>query len=594
MVAKIPLLEGSTDTTSHMAWGFNANIASWSPYHGALYAVTESVCKIVASGAHIDDIRLTLQEYFEKLGTDPSRWGKPFAALLGAFTAQNELRIGAIGGKDSMSGTFNDIDVPPTLVSFAVAPGKATLTVSPEFKDTGSDLYLVTVPRDADHIPDFETLKTYASILYALNTEGKINAIHSLAEGGLAVGLSKMAFGNKIGVNIETNENLFEEKYFNWIIEVKTGEEIPSSLNTQKLGITHSENFLIINGEKICLDTLIEAWSDTLEPIYPTKAEVAHTDLETFTYNGEAKTGNCKLITGNSRPRVIIPCFPGTNSEYDSAKMFNEAGADAHISVFRNLTSKHVEESLAELAKQIRESQILMIPGGFSAGDEPDGSGKFIATVLRNPQVADAVMDLLKNRDGLILGICNGFQALIKTGLVPYGEINNGSVGVPPASATSYATNEATPNHKSQITNHKYSASPTLTFNDIGRHIACYASTRIASTMSPWLAHTQVGDLYNIPFSHGEGKFIASEEDVKALAANGQIATQYTDLTGNPSMAIEHNPNGSVFAIEGITSPCGRVLGKMGHTERRGTNVAKNIPGNKHQPLFKAGVEYFI
>ncbi|MGJ8656802.1 MAG: phosphoribosylformylglycinamidine synthase [Akkermansiaceae bacterium] len=573
MVAKIPVDCGqpsdsanpsnNTDTTSHMAWGFNPNIASWSPYHGALYAVTESVCRIVASGAHIDDIRLTLQEYFEKLGTDATRWGKPFAALLGAFTAQNELRLGAIGGKDSMSGTFNDIDVPPTLVSFAVAPGKASLTISPEFKQAGSEIYLVSVPRDTNHCPDFEILKTHASVLYAKNAEGKINAIHSLAEGGIAVGISKMTFGNKIGAEIQA-EQLYRERYFSWLVEVKPGETLPASLNAQKIGTTHEENSLIVNGDKICLDTLLVAWTGTLETIYPTKATVAHTELDTFSYTGETNQKSANIITG-AKPKVIVPCFPGTNSEYDSAKMFNEAGANATISVFRNLTSKHVEESLTELAQQIKESQILMIPGGFSAGDEPDGSGKFIATVLRNPQVADAVMDLIQNRDGLILGICNGFQALIKTGLVPYGEFRQPSAG-----------------------------QPTLTFNDIGRHIACYATTRIASTKSPWLANTSVGDLHNVPFSHGEGKFIATEADVRALAANGQIATQYTDLTGNPSMAIEHNPNGSVFAIEGITSPCGRILGKMGHTERRGTNVAKNLPGNKHQALFKAGVDYFL
>ena len=491
MVAKIPLLEGNTDTTSHMAWGFNPNIASWSPYHGALYAVTESVCKIVASGAHIDDIRLTLQEYFEKLGKSPSRWGKPFAALLGAFTAQNELRLGAIGGKDSMSGTFNDIDVPPTLVSFAVAPGKASQSVSPEFKATDSTLYLVTTPRDENGCPDFEILKTYASVLYAVNTEGKINAIHSLAEGGIAVGISKMAFGNGIGAKLETSEDLYQERYFNWIVEVKAGETLPDSLNAQEIGTTQSENYIDANGNKLCLDTLLAAWTGTLESTYPTQAVVAHTDLETFSYTGEVSRNTAS--TTIAKPKVIIPCFPGTNSEYDSAKMFNEAGGEAHIEVFRNLTSQHVEESLAALAKQIRESQILMIPGGFSAGDEPDGSGKFIATVLRNPQVADAVMDLLQNRDGLILGICNGFQALIKTGLVPYGEIREPSAG-----------------------------QPTLTFNDIGRHIACYATTRISSNKSPWLANTEIGDLHNIPFSHGEGKFIASEEDVRVLAANGQ------------------------------------------------------------------------
>ena len=566
MVAKIPLLEGNTDTTSHMAWGFNPNIASWSPYHGALYAVTESVCRIVASGAHIDDIRLTLQEYFEKLGNDPARWGKPFAALLGAFTAQSELRLGAIGGKDSMSGTFNDIDVPPTLVSFAVAPGKASLTVSPEFKATDSDVYLITVPRDSNFCPDFEILKTYASVLYASNAEGKINAIHSLAEGGIAVGLSKMSFGNNIGASITSELDLHCERYFNWLVEVKAGESLPASLNAEKLGTTQAEPTLVINDEALAISDLLAAWTGTLEPIYPTQTKVVNTKLETFSYNGESSANKKSAhIVSGAKPKVIIPCFPGTNSEYDSAKMFNEAGAEATISVFKNLTSKHVEESLTQLADHIRSSQILMIPGGFSAGDEPDGSGKFIATVLRNPQVADAVMDLIQNRDGLVLGICNGFQALIKTGLVPYGEIREPSAN-----------------------------DPTLTFNDIGRHIACYATTRIASNKSPWLANTSVGDLHNVPFSHGEGKFIATEEDVRKLAENGQIATQYTDLTGTPSMDIEYNPNGSIFAIEGITSPCGRVLGKMGHTERRGNLVAKNLPGNKHQPLFKAGVGYFL
>ncbi|MFT5882204.1 MAG: phosphoribosylformylglycinamidine synthase [Crocinitomicaceae bacterium] len=569
MVAKIPLIAGNTTTCSYMSWGFNPNIASWSPYHGAVYAVTESVCRIVSAGGRLSDIRLTLQEYFEKLGTDPARWGKPFAALLGAFSVQNELRLAAIGGKDSMSGSFNEIDVPPTLVSFAVAPGKTTLAVSPEFKEAGSDLYLVTTPRDENHIPDFKKLMEIAKALYSSNEAGKINAIHTLAEGGLAVGISKMSFGNKIGAALTLAEGaLFTEGYFNFVVEVKPGTELPSALNAEKIGQTTASETITVAGEILSIDELTAAWTGTLESTYPSNTEVAHTELATFSHECPAKqqksTGNWKLATGNSKPKVIIPCFPGTNSEYDSAKMFNEAGGDAHIEVFRNLTSEQVEESLTTLAEQIRKSQILMLPGGFSAGDEPDGSGKFIATVLRNPIVRDAVMDLIKNRDGLVLGICNGFQALIKTGLVPYGEIRDPQPGA-----------------------------PTLTFNDIGRHIACYATTRIASNQSPWLANTEVDDLHSIPFSHGEGKFYASETEIQQLASNGQIATQYTDFTGAPSMDIRHNPNGSLFAVEGITSPCGRVLGKMGHTERRGQDVAKNIPGDKHQPLFKAGVQYF-
>lgn len=561
MVAKIPLLEGDTTTCSYMSWGFNPNIATWSPYHGALYAVTESVCRIVSAGAHLSDIRLTLQEYFEKLGKEPSRWGKPFAALLGAFTAQNELRLGAIGGKDSMSGSFNDIDVPPTLVSFAVAPGKTELAVSPEFKEVGSDLYLVSVPRDTDHLPDFEKLKEIADILYAVNVEGKVNAMHSLAEGGIAVGISKMAFGNKIGAEVATEQDLYRERYFHFLLEAKAGAELPSALGAEKIGNTIAESVIKVAGEELLLEDLIAAWTGTLESTYPSNAEVAHASLETFSYEGAAEASN---INFGAKPKVIIPVFPGTNCEYDTAKAFRQAGADAETFVFRNLTATHVEESLAGLAEKIAQSNILMLSGGFSAGDEPDGSGKFIATVLRNPRVADAVMSLLKDRDGLALGICNGFQALIKTGLVPYGEIRDPQAGA-----------------------------PTLTFNDIGRHIACYATTRIASNKSPWLANTQVGDLHNIPFSHGEGKFYASEEDVKALAENGQIATQYTDLTGAPSMDIAYNPNGSVYAIEGITSPDGRVFGKMGHTERRGNDIGKNIAGDKHQPLFKAGVAYF-
>lgn len=565
MVAKIPLLDGMTTTCTHMSWGFNPHIASWSPFHGALYAVTESVCRVMASGARLSDIRLTLQEYFEKLGDDPARWGKPFAALLGAFLAQHELRLGAIGGKDSMSGSFNEIDVPPTLVSFAVAPGSTKLTLSPEFKKTGSHISLVSLPRDSEDIPDFKRLKDIARFLHSENEAGKILACHSLAEGGIAAGVSKMSFGNGIGASLSTELDLYRERYFCFLVE--SSSPLTEALEAATIGTTIQAAEIQIGDERIELSSLLDSWTSPLESTYPAQASAAHQEIDTFSHPGKTTGKTAQSIAKNAKPRVLIPTFPGTNCEYDTAKAFREAGAHAETLIFRNLTSNHVEESLRQLAEQIKQSQILMLPGGFSAGDEPDGSGKFIATVLRNPLIADAVMDLINNRDGLILGICNGFQALIKTGLVPYGEIKD------PAPSEQGA--------------------PTLTFNDIGRHIARYATTRIASIKSPWLANCSVGDLHNIPFSHGEGKFYAPIELIRKLADNGQIATQYTDLDGNPSMDIAWNPNGSLYAIEGITSPCGRILGKMGHTERRGEDIAKNIPGNKHQPLFRAGVEYF-
>jgi phosphoribosylformylglycinamidine synthase len=551
MVATLPFLDGQTKICTHMSWGFNANIATWSPYHGAAYAVTESVCRAVASGARLSDIRLTLQEYFPKLGDDSSRWGLPFAALLGAFKAQHELRLGAIGGKDSMSGTFNDIDVPPTLVSFALAPGDTKHVVSPEFKEVGSLISFIEVPRDENQLPNFGTLKEIAATLHGAN----ILAAHTLDHGGIATGLSKMAFGNGIGANIQTDINLHQERFLSFLIESK--EEIDGGI---VIGRTQIEPTIQVGSETLKLGELYDAWTSPLAEIYPETEDPSTSEADTFTSTFESK----RSTTKTKNPKVIIPAFPGTNSEYDSAKAFREAGAQAEIQVFRNLTPQAVEESLSNLAESIRKSQILMLPGGFSAGDEPAGSGKFIATILRSPEVADAVMDLLKNRDGLILGICNGFQALIKTGLVPYGEIREPKPG-----------------------------DPTLTFNDIGRHIARYATTRISSTQSPWLADTQVGDLHNIPFSHGEGKFYANKEDLRNLAATGQIATQYTDLNGQPTMAPDFNPNGSIHAIEGISSPCGRVLGKMGHTERQGPDVGQNISGNLYQPLFRAGVKYF-
>ncbi|BCU78648.1 phosphoribosylformylglycinamidine synthase [Luteolibacter sp. LG18] len=559
MAAKLPLIHGESDTATFMSWGFNPHLSSWSPFHGAVYAVTESVCKAVAAGARLSDIRLTLQEYFPKLGNDAARWGLPFAALLGAFHAQNKLRLAAIGGKDSMSGSFNELDVPPTLVSFALAPGKASRALSPEFKEIGTTVSLVEIPRDAENLPEFEKLKAVAELLHTLNAEGKILSLHAPGHAGLAVALAKMAFGNRIGFE-GTVEDVLRERFVSFVIEHR--EPLPAELEAQEIGRTVEEAVLALPGESYPLDELLSAWTGTLEPIYTTACEPAHPEVETFF--SAARPAAVHSVHSAAKPKVLIPAFPGTNSEYDSARAFNQAGGDAEILVFRNLTSRHVEESLKAFADKIRESNILMFPGGFSAGDEPDGSGKFIATVLRNPRVADAVMDLIKNRDGLILGICNGFQAIIKTGLVPYGEIRDSEADA-----------------------------PTLTFNDIGRHISCYVHTRISSTLSPWLANTQVGDLHTIPVSHGEGKFLATPEVIAALAKNGQIATQYCDEHGNPSMDITVTPNGSMYAIEGITSPCGRVFGKMGHTERRGIEVARNIPGDKHQPLFKAGVTYF-
>jgi phosphoribosylformylglycinamidine (FGAM) synthase-like enzyme/phosphoribosylformylglycinamidine (FGAM) synthase-like amidotransferase family enzyme len=567
MVAKLPLLEGDTDTATFMSWGFDPDLSEQSPFHGAVYAVTESVCKAVAAGARLSDIRLTLQEYFPKLGADPKRWGLPFAALLGAFHAQHSLRLAAIGGKDSMSGSFNELDVPPTLVSFALAPGKASLALSPEFKKTGSMVSLVEVPFDADQLPDFKALQQLAACLHQLNSDGKILSLHHIGRAGIAAALAKMAFGNGIGFNWSAEfipPDLFTPRYFAFLIE--HAEALPT-LEAQVLGHTIAESALILNGESHDLTTLQAAWESTLEPVYPTKPEqmVDCGSKIVDAPHSPSSTSHSALPTRHSKPKVLIPAFPGTNSEYDSAKAFREAGADAEILVFRNLTASHIEESLTTLAEKIRQSQILMFPGGFSAGDEPDGSAKFIATIIRSPRVADAIMDLLQNRDGLILGICNGFQALIKTGLVPYGQIREPSAD-----------------------------SPTLVHNDIGRHISCYANTRIVSTLSPWLSNSKNGDIHAIPLSHGEGKFFASPEVIAGLAHKGQIATHYCDENGVSSMDIAINPNGSLFAIEGITSPCGRVFGKMGHTERSGTQVAKNIPGNKRQPIFEAGVRYFV
>lgn len=566
MVAKLPLLHGETDHATYMSWGFDPHLSEKSPFLGAAYAVTQSVCKAVAAGARLTDIRLTLQEYFPRLGTDPKRWGLPFAALLGAFRAQHELRLAAIGGKDSMSGTFNELDVPPTLVSFALAPGLASLAISPEFKHTGSTVSLVEIPALASGLPDFPTIISTAAAIHRLNQSGKLLAVHHIGTPGIAAALTKMALGNRIGF-IPTDHlhhaDLFSPKYFSFLIEhlEPIGSEL---LHSSEIGKTSPEPTLSIGTESHTLAALQAAFESTLEPIYPTIPESPQKHPTPPIPPQKTLPLHRPSSTSASPPKVLIPTFPGTNSEYDSARAFQRVGAQTHIEVFRNLTASHIEQSIAALAKHISSSQILFIPGGFSAGDEPDGSAKFIATILRNPRISDAISDLLENRDGLILGICNGFQALIKTGLATHGKVIETAAD-----------------------------SPTLIHNDISRHISQYVRTRIANNSSPWLSGMEIGQIHTVPVSHGEGKFFAPPEVITALLENGQIATQYCDLSGNPTMDHPFNPNGSLAAIEGITSPCGKILGKMAHSERWSENVAKNLPEVSNQSIFANGVAYF-
>ncbi len=572
MVAKIPLLKGTTNTSSIMTYGYNPKIGKWSTFHGAMNAVVESVAKLVALGGEYSSARLTFQEYFERLGKNPSSWGKPFAALLGAYYAQTEFEIPAIGGKDSMSGTFKDINVPPTLVSFAVNTQDAGKVVSQEIKKAGSKLVLVEAVEKDYAFPDFDQMKKNFDIITKAIMEGKVLTTYALGFGGLGEALAKMAFGNKIGLELsadfeasmESADDLFRPSYGSIVLEM--AEEDLGLLEgaTYKLiGQTIEVSSIKAFGESVSLSELLKASEGVLESIFPTKASKVITDdirNISFERTGELKKASISI----AKPRVFIPAFPGTNCEYDSARAFERAGAEAKIGVFRNMTYKDIESSIDMMVDEINNSQIIMIPGGFSAGDEPDGSAKFIATVFRNPKIEEAVMKLLNERDGLMIGICNGFQALIKLGLVPYGEIMTPS------------------DHM-----------PTLTYNNIGRHQAKMVRTRVASNKSPWLAGTKVGDVHSIAISHGEGKFVASEEVMKSLIENGQIATQYVDFDGNATYDIDFNPNGSYYAVEGITSADGRVLGKMGHSERIGENVVKNIVGAKDQHLFESGVKYF-
>ncbi|MFR6018763.1 MAG: phosphoribosylformylglycinamidine synthase [Paraclostridium sordellii] len=571
MVAKIPVLNGETDTSTIMTYGYNPKIGKYSPFHGALYAVVESVCKVVTIGGNFRSIRLTLQEYFEKLGISEVKWGKPFSALLGAYYAQNKLGIPAIGGKDSMSGTFKDIDVPPTLVSFAVDTVDAKQVLSPEFKNSNSTVIMLSTKVFENKVIDFEELKKNLSKVTDLIKDEKVSSAYSIGYGGVCEAICKMSFGNKIGFrfneSIEIDESiLFGASYGNIILELKDdNKEVLESLrgyNYKILGNTVKEKSIFIENEEIDIDFIYNKYCEVLEPIFPTRVESIKEKIETISFITDTK--GCKSGISLASPKVFIPTFPGTNCEYDSARVFEKAGAKTSIKVFKNLTDKDIESSIDSMVEEIKSSQIIMLPGGFSAGDEPDGSGKFIATVFRNPKIAEAVNEFLTKQDGLMLGICNGFQALIKLGLVPYGKIMDIDENC-----------------------------PTLTYNKIGRHQAKMVKTRISSNKSPWLYGTEVGDIHSIAISHGEGRFVADEKTLKQLIDNGQIATQYVDLEGNATYDIDFNPNGSIFAVESITSIDGRILGKMGHSERIGNQVVKNIIGEKDQKIFESGVKYF-
>ncbi len=570
MVAKIPTIHKETNTATVMSYGYNPKISKANPYLGAIYAVVDSVTKAVCAGADYKDIYLTFQEYFERLGNDPKRWGKPLAALLGGYTAQEALGIAAIGGKDSMSGSFNEIDVPPTLTSFAVAPISAKIATSGEFKGANNLVFWLKPKYDENQIPNFESLKALYSMVCNMLNDTKIGLIQSawaVGAGGVMEAICKMGFGNKIGFEFAgccDKKHLFDAAYGSIIVEVKGIGAVgfcDDRMEAIKLGHTTDDGKITIEGEEISLDSLISAWEKPLEEVFATRAACEDVGMKKFAYGERV---NIKPSQTFAKPRIFIPAFPGTNCEYDSARAFERAGGVTDVQIFKNLKAAHIEDSINRFVDSINQAQIVMLPGGFSGGDEPDGSGKFIKAAFENERVKEAVMELLYKRDGLMLGICNGFQALIKLGLVPYGEIRKAE-----------------------------SDSPTLTFNTIGRHVSQIVSTRISSVKSPWFSGVELGDVHQIAVSHGEGRFVASPETIAEMEKNGQIATQYVDLKGEPTYEMPYNPNGSYYAIEGITSVDGRVLGKMGHSERFKDDIFKNIPGNKDQKIFASGVKYF-
>lgn len=564
MVAKLPVLSGKCDTVTMMSYGIDPYLASWSPFHGSVYAVVSSVAKIVAAGGDYSKIRFTFQEYFRRLGEDPERWGEPMAALLGAYDAQVKLGLPSIGGKDSMSGTFNNIDVPPTLCSFAVDIAKVQDIISPELKEAGNVLVKFDIEKDQYSLPVYSQLMSLYASIKEMSDAGIIKSAYAIGFGGICEAISKMAFGNGLGVKIDSSvskEELFSKDYGSIIAEVATEDINKITASYKKIAdITDSAEF-VYGDTNISIKEALDAWTSRLESVFPTRSGVAQTELEDTLFNEK----NIYISSQKAaRPEVFIPVFPGTNCEYDTAKAFEAAGANVNTAVFKNMTESQITESASAFEAAVRKANILMFSGGFSAGDEPDGSAKFIASVFRNPGIMDAVHELLEKRDGLILGICNGFQALIKLGLVPYGEI------------------------KPQAED-----APTLTTNSIGRHISKTVYTKVVSNKSPWLLKAGLGNVYSIPASHGEGRFVASDAVIKKLFENGQVATRYVDLSGKPTMDEDFNPNGSYAAIEGITSPDGRILGKMAHSERIGDGVAINIYGNQNQHIFESGTEYF-
>ena len=559
MVQKISMEKAHTDDCSLMAWGYNPFITEKSPYHGAYTAVLESVCKLIATGAKFEDVYLTFQEYFERPNKDAHRWGKPLAALLGAFKAQKELGIGAIGGKDSMSGSFEKLDVPPTLVSFAVTTDKIQNIVSPEFKKAGNRVIVLRPELDENGLPITESLLSLFTTVTALMREKKAVACYTPCMGGIAEAVFKMCIGNKLGFKYENGTKLgdiFDYDYCSFVLEIGSDDYMDATL-----GYVTDDGVISLGNETISLDELQKVYEDKLESVYSCNLASENKEIATISYTeGKVSAPAIKV----AKPRVLIPVFPGTNCEYDSAKAVTDAGAEAEIFVINNLTADGIARSVEQFADKVKQSQIIFIPGGFSGGDEPDGSGKFITAFFRNGVIKEEVTNLLEKRDGLMCGICNGFQALVKLGLVPYGKIID--------------TDENC---------------PTLTFNTIGRHQSRIVATRVASNNSPWLTGTKVGDIYNVPISHGEGRFIADEKTLAALATNGQIATQYVDLDGKATDDIHFNPNNSMWAIEGILSPDGRVIGKMGHSERIGNGLYKNVEGNYDMKLFESAVKYY-